>query len=367
MNNKALVLFFCLLTFVVNVHAQESSVLMRVKQSEQPDSLGYNIVEQIAKTAYKLIIEGKIKLWDSPSKEIQITGSSLQEIEKSSGTSFINQDIIFIYEKWLTTKRDIQTKTIGITFSGRDERGQEVAYGYLDYNDYIKFASSTIAEVNANGIFGESIASYIQAKKFNFNLVQVNNKVIQSVTESQNAVKILKGKLDFYSTISSLNEQGKSITYFIDAKAVSDSLASANSKSIFKMFEDYFTANKEEFYNLGGDKLQNFVGGKQKLKVTGIEVNELWKKNNDEIYYEPRTVKIFINDSALNTIANSELALMDLEINGRKFILALLDKKFNYVITQINAQKINRRDAYTYLKALQTYSWNQLTDFVKYY
>jgi hypothetical protein len=133
------------------------------------------------------------------------------------------------------------------------------------------------------------------------------------------------------------------------------------------MFEDYFTANKEEFYNLGGDKLQNFVGGKQKLKVTGIEVNELWKKNNDEIYYEPRTVKIFINDSALNTIANSELALMDLEINGRKFILALLDKKFNYVITQINAQKINRRDAYTYLKALQTYSWNQLTDFVKYY
>ncbi|HRB38588.1 MAG TPA: hypothetical protein PK134_06790, partial [Bacteroidia bacterium] len=73
------------------------------------------------------------------------------------------------------------------------------------------------------------------------------------------------------------------------------------------------------------------------------------------------------NDSALNSIPLSEMTMMDLEINGQKLVLALLDKKFNFTITKINSQDIALRQAFVYLKALREYHWNQLTEFVKYY
>jgi hypothetical protein len=353
---------------VSGVNAQEIPALLRVKKSEQPDSLGYNMVDLISKLTYKLILQNKIKLWDSPNKDIQITATSLIEIERASSTSFTDQEVIYIYEKWIASKKEIQSKCIGISFSNKDSRNQEVSYGYVDFDELSKYAMETIAEVNANGNYGESVGYYLLSKGYAFNLVQFNNKVIQSVTESQQAIKSFKGKLKFNSPSSVLNgEEAKYVVYQIDTRSSTDTLFSYNSRNIFRAVEEYLITNKEEFFNLGGDKLQNFVNGKQKLKVTGIEVTEVWKKNRSQLYYEPRKVCFYVNDSALNTITVSELAMMDIEVDQQKLILTLLDKKFNYYLTRINSQDIPRRDSYTYLKALQAYKWNQITEFVKYY
>lgn len=368
MTFRPLIIFLLILNSATLAVADEVPALLRVSSSEQPDTLGYNIVQQLSAVTYDLILDNKVKLWDSPSKDIQITASSLQEIERSSSTSFKNEEVIFIYEKWTLTKRDVQTTTIGITFSNKDSRGQEVAYGYVDYSELQSFLVNKMMEMNANGNYGESFGYYIASKRFAFNLVQFNGKVVQSVSESQSILHTFKGKRQFYTTSANTgDEEAKMITYRVSSKPTEDTLYSANSKRLFKMVEDYLTTNKEEFYNLGGDKLQNFVGEKQKLYVTAIEVTEMWKKTSGQIHYEPRTVRFFVNDSALNVLTISELTLMDMELDGQKFVLLLLDKKFNYQITKINSQIINIRDAITYQKALQTYKWSQISEYVKYY
>ncbi len=355
---------------IIHVYAQDIPVLLRLKRSEQPDSLGCNVVEQVTKITYNLILQNKVRLWDSPAKEIQIAATSLKEIEKSTATNFVDEDIIFMYEKWTQSKRELGSKTIGITFFNKDAHGQEVSYGYVDYNDLREPMMLAKAETNANGNYGETMAYFLTTKRYNFNIVQFNNKVLPNVNESQRALAEFKGKLDFGTVASQYyDEKVKLVTYNIDNKSTTDSLKEANSKAIFKMFETYLSANKEEFFNMGGDKLQGFFNtGKQKLKITGIEVTEMWKKgSNNQLYYEPKSIRLTVNDSLLNSVPLSELIMMDLTVNEQKFILALLDKDFNFIITQINSQKIPKREAYLYYKGLQTYSWSQVMDYVKYY
>jgi hypothetical protein len=124
--------------------------------------------------------------------------------------------------------------------------------------------------------------------------------------------------------------------------------------------------NQEIFYNLGGDKFTNYIS-QNKIRVLKIEVNEIWKKSVDGIYYLPKTVTIFVNDSTLNPISLSEFVDFHLDINGKSVLQLFSDKDYSFVITQINSQKISRKESYLYFKALQTYDWKLLTEFVKYY
>src|SRR4051812_30271796 len=89
---------------IYNTLADFTPVLLRVPKADQSDSLGCNFVEQFTVLVYKEITAGHVKLWDSPAKEIQITGSTLQELERASDTKFIEQEIFFIYENWQKSK-----------------------------------------------------------------------------------------------------------------------------------------------------------------------------------------------------------------------------------------------------------------------
>jgi|CXWJ01.1.fsa_nt_gi hypothetical protein len=355
------------LAFPVNAVADEVPVLLRAKKTEQADSMGCNFVEQTTKLVYDLIISGKIKLWDSPQKEIQITGTSLKEIEKTTATEFVTQDIIVIYEMWEVSKRRLNSRTLGFMFLNKDNRNADVSYGYVDYADIRDFFANTRVEANANGSYGRSMLWYLTRKNFNYTVIQFAGKLIESKQEMNETLAAYKGNLQFGDAFINDDDGVKMITYIIDVKSAMDSLMQANSKSIVKAFENYFEENTEEFYNLGGDRIPNVTKPNFKIKVTGIEVTESWKQMGEQIIYEPVSINISVSDSALTPIRKSELINMDIVVNEKKFILVLLEKQYNYIITQINSQKIARKEAYLYNKALGTYKWNQLMEYVKYY
>jgi hypothetical protein len=145
-----------------------------------------------------------------------------------------------------------------------------------------------------------------------------------------------------------------------------DDSKALNSRELIKQVENYLAVNEEIFYNLGGDKFADYIG-QNKIRVTKIEVNEIWKKSTDGIYYLPKTVKIFVNDSSLNTISFNEFGDFHLDINSKSTLQLFSEKDYSFVITQINSQKISRKESYLYFKALMTYDWGKLTEFVKYY
>ena len=96
-------------------------------------------------------------------------------------------------------------------------------------------------------------------------------------------------------------------------------------------------------------------------------MHELWKKIDNKVLFDPISVIVFINDSAMTEIQYRDLLKMDIKIGEKTWVDILREKPFQYYITQINSQKILRREGFQYQKGLLTYDWNKITEFVKYY
>ncbi len=344
----------------------EIPVLLRVPRAEQPDTLGANFVEQITALVYEEVIEGRIKLWDSPEKEIQITGNTLTELEKTSQTKFTEQGIIFIYENWQKTKISIVTQTLGFAFLNYDQRGQEVSYGYVDYYDLKETLMRKKINTNANGNYDINYATYLFKKLFNFNIVQFNGKAITTGGESKDIKNDYIGNFEFNRNISLPLVSDRYITYIIDNKKNLDDQKNKNSIEILNQIGLYLSSNEEMFYNLGGDKILNFLKG-NKIKVSSIQVEEIWKKTYSEISSDTKSIPIFVNDSALMPVAFDDFINWGIQVNDKSSYEIFKEKYFSFIITLINSQKISRKDSYLYQKGLLTYDWKKLTEFVKYY
>jgi hypothetical protein len=76
---------------------------------------------------------------------------------------------------------------------------------------------------------------------------------------------------------------------------------------------------------------------------------------------------VFINDVPLEEVLYKDMVSMEISIGNESWIDYLKAKKFLYVINKINSQDISREEAFKYQKALLTFDWNRITDFVKYY
>lgn len=362
---------FCFILFLVcNAHrvvaADIVPVLLRVPKTDQPDTLGCNFNEQVTALVYDEIINGRVKLWDAPAKEIQITGSTLQELERASNTKFIDQDAFYIYENWAKMKSGINTSTIGFTFLNKNTRGEDVSYGYVDYNDLKDAFVKNKINTNANGILTINFATYLVKKMFNYNIVQFAGKAITTGGESQSIKADFIAGLEFNPSVQLPVVPDKSVTYIIDDVKNAEDQKGKNSHEIIKQIEIYLIFNEEVFFNIGGERLSNYIT-KNKIKVSKVECHEIWKKSEDGIYYLPKTITIFVNDTALNTIPFSEFLDFGFEVGSKSILQAFSEKDFSFIITNINNQKIARKDSYLYYKALMTYDWKKLSEFVKYY
>ena len=114
---------------------------------------------------------------------------------------------------------------------------------------------------------------------------------------------------------------------------------------------------------MGGDLITSHLQ-KNKIKVTRVEVNEIWRKINNEIDFEPKSMTIYVNDSALTEMSPRAMADMEININETNIPNFLKSKKFNLIITKINSQVIKRKDAYLYYKGLISAEWNKVIEYV---
>src|SRR5688572_18577178 len=209
----SVILEFCL---VILASAQDTPVLLMLRRSEQSDTSGCNFVEELTRFVYNEIIANKVSLWDSPSKEIRITGTTLQEIEKNSNTSFIEQENVFMYENWGNNKKEIVTKTLGFSFANRTGATEEVSYGYVDYKDLNELFLKNKINTNANGIYSSTYTTYVLSKNFAFNIVQFAGKPVTSVAESEDIKRTYLKGLKFNESLLGYYPSDKYVSYIID-------------------------------------------------------------------------------------------------------------------------------------------------------
>jgi hypothetical protein len=346
--------------------AQSIPVILRVVAADQHDTLGYNLVKNLVSEVYPLILNQRVRLWDGPEKEIQITATSLRQIEITSGTSFLEQEIIFIYENWNKTRQGIQTQTIGFRFSARNQRDEEVNFGFIEHAELAQYFQKNPMKMNANGSYGTTLIYVLMKKEFAFHLVQFGNQIVTTVGQSRQILNNFMGRLTFNPAVTKEEVHQKRIEYVIEPeKTVIDSTQKA-ANDLLAAVENYLRNNEEVFFNMGGDKIISHIK-KGNIRVTRIQAIEFWKKFRGQITTETQSLTIFVNDSALQPLNFNDFLLMGIECNNQSMYEIFNEKTFAYTLRKINEQAIIRRESHLYLKALRTYEWNKLSEFVRYY
>jgi len=356
-------LFIIFLFFSANVWSQ-IPVILRVSAADQSDTLGCNFVRELTRITYDAIVTGKAKVWSSPAKEIQITSESLQEIERTSGTLFTEQEVVYIYEYWTNLNKELKSTTTGFLFSNKTKLGEDIEYGYVEMADLQEYFMRERVIANANANFNANLAGFLYSKSFNYHFLQFAGKVIDNVNDSKKIRDEYIGLLRFNQNAFSRNEvPQKMVKWSLESGTDLSKEKTANGNAFLQAIEKFLRANEEVFFNLGGDQIQNHVQ-KGKWKVNRVEVHELWKKINGEIMFDPTEITIYINDKPLTPVAYKDMFKMDVKVNDLHWLDVMRVKNFNYVIRAINQQDITRSDAFSYQKALWEAEWNKLTVYV---
>ncbi|MEO8148239.1 MAG: hypothetical protein ABI723_11400 [Bacteroidia bacterium] len=332
-------------------------VLLRVASARQDMSRGYNFVEQLDVLVYKEIIEGRARLWDSPKKEIQISAASLKDIEKSSGTLFAQQPYIFVYENWTKAATEIQTTTIGFSFLNKNQKGEDVAYGFVEFDDLSEALLKNILSVNADGNCNQLMAYSLHAKQFDFNIVQFNGEPVTDDISSEKIKKEFISGFGFNTTLFPQQLQVKCVTYILEHPATIEDAQSKYTNDIINAVQDFLVEHAVTFSDWGSGQLKD-VEKPTDIEVTKIEVSEIWNKHAGNITMQLKQIIIYVKGQPLNALSQDDIVNADIECNSKELTEILKEKKMLYYISQVNDQKIERINTFQFLKALKQDDWN---------
>lgn len=343
--------------------ASQSPVLLFLSRQDQVDTLGYNIVNELPVLVYKEIMSGRVPLWDSPNKDIQIKPSSLKRLEETSGDDFIHARQLFIYELWDLDKKKGDLKTIGFYFSSRTLKGEEISYGFVEYDPLDSLFRASFIPSNSNGNCNLTFYEVLKSKYYAYNVVQVADKQITNVKEAYS----LKEEVTQFVTERTVppDPDYKEVTYVIEPTLRDTNQETQKSTLFIQSLQLFLNENREVFYNLGGDRIRNFIQP-QKLTITSVEVLERWRKKVDRIEYTPVSLRIFSDNQALDSLSFSEIHVLDLLIDFKSVSDFINEKEFYYRIVKINDQPIIEKESAAYLKGLKSWKWNQISEFVRY-
>jgi len=340
-------------------------VILRVLASEQHDTIGCNVVREIVRISHHEIMKGTAKLWNGPGKEIRILPASLQKIDELSKTSFLEQDIVFVYEFWNNQDGQLTSTTGGFLFSNKNRSGEDIEYGYVEYAELQGAFTRERIDANPNGNYNATLSNYIDSKAFHYNLIQFAGKVVDNVAESRRIRDEYVGKSRFNpSLFGTIEVPKKMVEWSLDPVKDASTQKASVGNDFLKKLDSLMKSNEDLFVELGGYELLHRQS-RRNWKVTRLLVREIWKKVNNELLFDPFETVVFINDEPLMTMSYQLIVSKGLAIDDRNLIDCIRKKEFNYAIRKLNSQEVMRGESMQYQKALLTAPWNNITGNLK--
>ena len=342
----------------------DKPVLVNLNINRQSDTMGFNIVFELQNKFYDLIIDGKVKLWDSPKKGMQISPQALQGLEKTTDTRFNKTQNVFLHEYWTSTRRVTSFTIIGISFIN-DAKSGKVSYGYVDLSECWSQINTLQIECNVNGPARISLAEALYSRNYNFNIVQFGSQNFQKKAEE--AVKIRNKAFFGKKTVEGLFSipKTKEISYYIEPNP--DEPTDIGN-ALFNNTQTFLNENREILFNIGGDKYFDYKTFKSEVAITRIEAKEVWTQYGaSNIQTVVQNVVIYVNNKALSPISTDVMLNWGILYNYKSAEDVLREKKFRYTIFKINNTFVTENDSPKFLKALEKYPWTQISRYVKFY
>lgn len=365
MKLKAILFFIFLAT--ANQCLSQISVILRVKSEEQNDTLGVNLVKEITKITYEAIQNGKVQLWDSPKKEVAISFNSLVQIEKSSGLKFVDQQLIYIYEIWNNEKKKLTSETQGFLFSCKLENGEAVVFGYVDYEGLKNSIATSSSDINANGDCYLNINNYLSKKKYNFQILQFGDLVVNNITDSKNLKESFIGTNKFNpDAIAKDTVESKYVEWTLSTSDKLTGTKAQASRDFTNALTNYFQQNLEVLYNLSGKNAEEILQNGT-WKISSVSFAEIWKKKDGVVSSTPLWMAVNIDSTVIDTIYMDNLVNWDFTVNNQNWLDYIQQKNFLYLIVKVNSDIIPLEKSIKYQKGLFTHKWNNLINFVELY
>ena len=357
--------YFIVITLLLMIHyaamADDTRQVMIRITTNQPDTLGYNFTSRLSEIVYNEILVGRAKLWDSYKKDIQVSPSTLKEIEASTNTAFTKLNHIFIYEEWQREKNEITTTTLGFLFFTKNQKMEDVLYGYIDYKEVAAAMLNEPTLANANGTSNMNMDYAMQTHYFDFDIIQLGTEVCKSKDESFEKRQAYVGDRPFNIIRFPALPVSKKLVYNIEKTTTLNSDdAMAGNQLINNVEAVLMTSDWYKSISKG----VNHKTGNGEISITRISVGERWIKSKDNQQVITDWMVIVTHDGALDTLKGWDINKIYLRTTDQFMLDLLRTKNFNYIITRINAQDIERSKSFYFQKALTEAPWNALNAYV---
>tara|TARA_B110000967_G_scaffold48086_2_gene48803 strand:+ start:4926 stop:6020 length:1095 start_codon:yes stop_codon:yes gene_type:complete len=333
-----------------------TAVLLHLNTTKQSDSIGFNLVQSIPELLYPRLLTGDLALWENSQKRLIVGSKQLQLLEKKAMMPFVRSNDLFIHEYWNLSQKNFDFIVQGFTFTGKNKNGQTLTYGYVDAVDIINLMKSEYIPTNANGPGLVTYWDALHTKDFNFNLVQFGSNNFKTNPQlsfklQYQAIKDPKVFRKFHTS-----ENTKTITY----RALSPLINSnSENKSLYSAIEKAVNNNKQAILNAGGDNHFSHIIFAP-WKVEQITVKEKWSKYKNIHFQELISVELFIDKHAI-TLTKKQLEEINTTINLQGLEEYLSEKRFSFMLEEINNQEIQPQQSEKYYQALLTKNWNKIT------
>lgn len=337
---------------------RDKPVLTHLNKVEQNDTFGFNLVKSLPKLVYSLVKADKVKLWDSPQKTIQITFSTLSNIERSSNTLFIETKDLFFNEVWSSTRKKTTFNILGFSFINKNEKGSSVSYGFIDMEDIYLLLADSIIPTNANGTYNVTYLDALYSRSYHFNVVQFG-----SSTFKNDIAKSLQVKEKAFNKDKRIINK---VTLPSAKRVVYEIVKTEKSKAFYKGLQGFLNDNPEFFFNNGGNKIFTHLLSNINFSISKIEIIEAWDKVDGLTTYAPQEMQLYFNNIPLPPISVEKFNQYRFKVAFQDVKSALRIKNFNYLLKQINHEEIPPALSGKYIRAFENYFWTQITEYVKY-
>jgi len=329
-------------------------VMIHLNKEKQADSVGFNLVEELPRLLYKKLLEGEIKLYNNPAKEIEITPSNLIKLEQDNQVRFDAVPDLFINELWSKLGRRFEFKILGFSFFSRKSDQSLMNFGFIDIVDVKDILIQNLIPTNANGSSELSFWQALNSKAYPFQIVKFGGRDL--VKKPELAIKLKKQALCKKVQSNSIPIAKKKRIWSILYPSKEEQI---DNRLICRSLETYYRRNKQEvfeFINLPDIHIQK----EYPITITEIELEEIWNWDEDEVKRDIIRIRPYVNGVPLAFIGWEELKNKNILLDFRAITDLLEDHNYTTNIIKINDEVIAKIDQAKAQNQLMSGNFNKI-------
>lgn len=335
---------------------QNKKVILLVNKASQPDSLGYNLVSSFLNFVYYLVVENKIKLWDSPYKSYVIDDDNLKGIESAQGLEFQQSDNFFIYEIWSSTAKASYFEVVGFAFSSTNLKNKEVSLGYIDYNDIEPYLKTGLVSININGYCNTTFYQVFMNKAYAYDLIYFDKSPVITKKGEKAEKQYLKG-LAIKNKAFGVAGKNRNSMEVVPCKNITYEIRNfdydSGSYLIFKVLNEYLEKSSDIFkYYAGEDISSMFKKSKPMITVCEVEEEVLFKNGKAQFNFIRLTPMVF--GKKYYPVTAENIDTLNITVKEMTLKNYLLKHKFKLYITKINGFTVNPDQTEVYMRLLES-------------